>query len=268
MPYRRLPNTDAARLRAMRTALKRGEELPPQKMAFSAKTFVRLTMFLPQFEQNLKQHKISAMSRNRKSRDYSEVTRKARMYLIHFIRVMNMAIARGELPPETRTWYGLGVNDTTVPSLNREDELLTMGKRVIEGEEMRIRRGGSPITNPTIAVVKVWFNRFVEKVNFHTSKINNAGNFENRIPELRKDADSIILDIWNEVEKTHASLPADLRKEYNERYGLVYFLRKEEIAKHENGDMINNIAQPADITFALVNQSLNLNRSFITEIKE
>jgi hypothetical protein len=252
----------------MKTALKRGEELPPHKMAFSAKTYVRLTMFLPQFEQNLKQHKISAMSRNKKSRDYGEVTRKARTYLIHFIRVMNMAIVRGELPPETRTWYGFGINDTTVPSLNSENELLARGKKVIDGEEMRIRRGGSPITNPTIAVVKVWFNSFVEKVKSQTGGINKAGNFENRLPELRKEADSIILDIWNEVEKTHNNLPAELRKEFNEKYGLVYFFRKEEIAKPGHGDKITNIVQPADISFALVNQSLNLNRSFITEIKE
>lgn len=34
MPYRRLPNTDAARLKALRNALTKGEEIPPFKLAF------------------------------------------------------------------------------------------------------------------------------------------------------------------------------------------------------------------------------------------
>ena len=50
MPYRRLPNTDAARIRALRIALEKGKEVHPSQMAFSPKTVVRLQKFLPQFE--------------------------------------------------------------------------------------------------------------------------------------------------------------------------------------------------------------------------
>ena len=39
---------------------------------------------------------------------------------------------------------------------------MSWGKRIIEGEEFRIRKGASPITNPTIAVVKVRFENFLE----------------------------------------------------------------------------------------------------------
>ena len=49
MPYRRLPNTDAARIRAMKEALKLGKELPPFKLAYSGGTYVRLQAFLPSF---------------------------------------------------------------------------------------------------------------------------------------------------------------------------------------------------------------------------
>ena len=268
MPYRRLPNTDAARLRAMKKALKKGEELPPHKMAFSSKTLVRLTMFLPQFEQKLKQNKISLSAQNKKSRDYDEVARKARMYLTHFIRVMNMAVSRGELPPETRTWYGLTASQTTVPLFNTENDLLTWGKRVIEGEEMRIRKGGSPITNPTIAVVKVRFTKFVDSVNFYTNKNKRADGYNRQISEMRKEADAIILDIWNEVEKTHSSLPDELIKDYNEQYGLVYFFRKEEIKKHEREIITRIYLKPSDLPLALINPALSLSHSFAPEIKK
>ena len=51
------------------------------------------------------------------------------------------------------------------PHLNTENELMSWGRRIIEGEEFRIRKGGSPITNPTIAVVKVRFENFIEALN-------------------------------------------------------------------------------------------------------
>lgn len=231
MPYRRLPNTDTARIRAMKIALGKGTELPPHKLSFSSKTVVRLQKFLPQFEQNIKFYHQALASQNKKSKDYNEILKKARIYLTHFIRVMNMAIYRGDLPVETRAYYGLATNESTVPSLNTENELLSWGRRIIEGEEFRIRKGGSPITNPTIAVVKVRFENFIEALNYHNVLAGKTMVYMEKNNNLRKEADSIILQIWNEVEKTHASLPEDKRKIQSENYGLVYFYRKNEVNK-------------------------------------
>jgi len=231
MPYRRLPNTDAARIRAMKTALEKGKELPPNKIAYSAKTIVRLQKFLPLFEHNIQLQKQSIAQQNKKSRDYSEAARKARIYLTHFIRVMNMAIYRGDLPVETRAYYGLPTNESTVPALNTENELISWGRRIIEGEEFRIRKGGSPITNPTIAVVKVRFENFLEAYEYHKTLAKKTLDYSERTGDMRREADSIILDIWNEVEAAYGSFPEDVRKKECEDYGLIYFYRKNEIEK-------------------------------------
>jgi hypothetical protein len=231
MPYRRLPNTDTARIKAMRIALEKGNELPPHKLAFSSKTIVRLQKFLPQFEYSIKLHRQSLSSQNKKSKDYNEILRKAKIYLTHFIRVMNMAIFRGDLPAETRTQYGMAANESTVPSLNTEKELINWGRRIIEGEEFRIRKGGSPITNPTIAVVKVRFENFIEALNFHTAYAKKTSDYTAKNSSMRKEADEIILQIWNEVEAAHASLSEERKKILNEGYGLIYFFRKSELNK-------------------------------------
>lgn len=231
MPYRRLPNTDTARIRAMKTALAKGKELPPHKLAFSSKTVVNLQKFLPQFEHNIQLYRQALASQNKKNKDYNEILRKARLYLTHFIRVMNMAIYRGELPAETRAYYGLSTDDATVPSLNTENELMSWGRRVIEGEELRIRKGGSPITNPTIAVVKVRFGNFIEAWTYHNDHAKKTLTYYDKNEVLRKEADEIILQLWNEVEKSHNSLPEEDRKELSEQYGMVYFYRKSELEK-------------------------------------
>lgn len=231
MPYRRLPNTDAARIRAMRIALEKGRDVPPNQMAYSPKNIVRLQRFLPQFENMIQLQRQSYTSQNNKSKDYAEILRKARLYLIHFIRVMNMAIFRGDLPVEARAFYGLATNESTVPSLNTENELISWGKRIIEGEEYRIRKGGCPITNPTIAVVKVRYQNFLEAWNYQKTIIKRTLDYTEKNYALRKEADDIIIQIWNEVENTHSTLPEDKRMVESENYGIVYFYRKNELNK-------------------------------------
>jgi cation transport regulator ChaB len=231
MPYRRLPNTDVARIRAMKTALKKGSELPPHKLAFTSKSAVQLQKVLPQFEQNIIQYRLALAAQNKNTKDYNEISRKARLYLTHFVRVMNMAIFRGDLPAETRAYYGLATNDCTVPSLNTENEMMSWGRRIIEGEELRIRKGGSPITNPTIAVVKVRFENYLEAWNHNNNLARKTNGYFEKNNIIRNEVDEIILQIWNEVEKTHFSLPEEVRKALNESYGIIYFYRKNEFNK-------------------------------------
>ncbi|HCU18745.1 MAG TPA: hypothetical protein DF818_05650 [Bacteroidales bacterium] len=241
MPYRRLPNTDTARIRAMKIAMQKGQDLPPHKLAFSSKTVVRLQKLLPHFENNIQFYRHSVNVQTTKSKDYNEILRKARIYLTHFLRVMNMAIYRGDLSSETRTYYGMAANESTVPSLNSENELVSWGKRIIEGEEFRIRKGGNPITNPTIAVVKVRYENFVQALFLHNNQAKKNFEFLEKNAALRREADEIILQMWNEVEKSHIDLPEETRKIRNEEYGLVYFYRKNEPEKIKTEDIEDKV---------------------------
>lgn len=235
MPYRRLPNTDSARLRALKTALSLGNETPPHKLAFSPAMLINLRKLVPAFESCLKQQRISLTPQSNKVKDYDEIVRKARIYLSHFLRVMNMAIYRGELPPETRTFYGLQATDSALPPLNTDNELASWGKRVIEGEAYRIRKGGSPITNPTIAVVKVWYGKFLEALEANRLLEEKAAAMTLKTAGLRKEADELILNIWNDIEKHFSDLPDNIRRERCCEYGVVYYHRKNELAVTAEG---------------------------------
>ncbi len=215
----------------MKNALKTSKELPPSKMAISPRSLVSLQRLVPLFENNILMRRQSLAFQYNRTGDYSEILRKARLYLIHFIRVMNMAVLRGDLPPETREFYGIKVNNATVPYLKTESNLISWGRRIIEGEEQRIRKGGSPITNPTIAVVKVRFESFIEANNNLKQQTKRIQDYSAKTALLRKETDNLILQIWNEVEKTFADLPPEIRKKECEKHGIVYFYRKSEKIK-------------------------------------
>jgi hypothetical protein len=229
MPYRRLPNTDIARIKALKKAYQKGKELPPFKLAFSQSTLQKVMSFLPRFEKTMIQQKV-AMN-NQKARNLEHLTqiKKVKMYISHFIQVVNMAIQRGELPLSILDYYKISEYGCKVPPLNTDDEICTIGRNLIEGETARINKGFPPITNPTIAVVKVWYEKFLDACTDQKNLQTVTSRSQKEIASLRPEADEIILTIWNEVENSFKDLPDDLKREKSCEYGLIYVYRKSEL---------------------------------------
>ena len=104
MPYRRLPNTDSARIKAMKVAHEKGNELPPFKLAFSQSMFQKIKSTLSGFENSIIEHRNSLNLHADKNKEYQKRQKKAKLYISHFIQVIDMAIARGDLPPAIRNY--------------------------------------------------------------------------------------------------------------------------------------------------------------------
>ena len=128
---------------------------------------------------------------------------------------------------ETRSFYGIAPGDGTLPSLATENELVAWGKRIIDGEEYRIRKANMPVTNPSIAVVKARYEKFLETCNHYKTINRRAAECVSRTSELRREADELITSLWNEIEASFSSLTEEEKRASAEKYGLVYVFRKE-----------------------------------------
>lgn len=229
MPYRRLPNTDSARLKSLNSAYEKGKELPPFKLAFTPGSFRKMQTFLPQFEQAISEHRNSLNLQVEKNREYQKRLKKVRLYISHFIQVVNLAILRGDMVPETRNYFGFDEDEKKVPSLSSEEEVIRWGQLLIDGERQRREKGMNPITNPTIAVLKVHYDKFMEYHNYQKSLKDRSQRAQDQLNEKRSQVDVVIQQIWNEVEHTFVDLPEEMRREKATEYGLVYVFRKNEI---------------------------------------
>jgi hypothetical protein len=229
MPYRRLPNTDSARLKSLKSAEEKGKDIPPFRLAFSPNSYRKIQSVLPLFESAIQEHKTSLNIQAEKNKEYQKRLRKARLYISHFIQVVNMAISRGDLVPETRNYFGLEDGEKKLPTLNSEEEVISWGEQLIEGEHKRLMKGLNPITNPTIALVKVHFDKFLEYHNYQNSLKKRSQKAQEQLNEKRGVVDGIIQQIWNEVEDTFNDLPEEMRREKATEYGLVYVFRKSEL---------------------------------------
>ena len=229
MPYRRLPNTDSARLKSLKSAHEKGKDLPPFKLAFSPTSFRKMQSVLTVFEGAIFEHKNSLNIQADKNKEYQKRLKKVRLYISHFIQVVNMAISRGDLVAETRNFFELEDEERKVPSLTSEEEVISWGKKLIDGEQKRRNMGLSPITNPTIAVLKVHYDKFMEYHNYQKSLKNRSQRAQDQLNEKRSQVDGVIQQIWNEVENTFNELPEEMRREKSSEYGLVYVFRKNEL---------------------------------------
>ena len=132
---------------------------------------------------------------------------------------------RGEISADSLRYYGLESYQRKVPSLKTDEDLITWGKQLIEGEEARTQEGGTPMANPRIAQLKVNYDRFMIHLKGKQFKHETKENAGEYIQNLRQEADELILNIWNGVEATFAHLPAEEKREKAEEYGVCYVFR-------------------------------------------
>jgi|YNPMSStandDraft_1061717.scaffolds.fasta_scaffold00391_19 hypothetical protein len=232
MPYRRLPNTDSARLRAMKKAMEIAENISIQELAFSFQTLQQLKSVLPYFEQMLHQQKHAIAIQAAKSKELSILAKKARMYISHFYQVLNFCIMRNELPASVRKFYGIRENDTKIPNLLSDKDIIYWGEQLIKGEKERLAKmGGNPITNPTAAVVKVRYDQYVEALHQQKLYQKSTRYATDKIAELRSSVDNVILKIWNEIEEHFSYLNDEEKRNECSKYGIVYVWRP-----YEKGD--------------------------------
>ncbi len=231
MPYRRLPTTDKARIRALEAALNIASSRDAGKLAFSKNTLFELKNIKTNFENHLKHHELDLKIESEKNIEYKAAFEKARLYVSHFIQVLFMNIEREELKEEVLLFYGLQDNPGKVPSLNSEQDILEWGRKVIQGEQKRMVKGGSPIYNPSIALVKVRVEDFHEAAVFQQNLKRNSLRSYDKIQQLRKITNDFIGRMWTEIEDSMVNLPPKHKRQRAQEYGVVYVFRRNEKKK-------------------------------------
>lgn len=238
MPYRRLPNTDQARLRALRTAIEHVERDDFGDLVISYKTLHDAKTYLNVFEKQLSQYQQTLETQVSANKRYQQIVHNARIYISHFIQVFNLSVIRGDIKKDHKIFYQLDPNVHTVPDLSTDGALLNWGKCIIDGENERMRNGGVPIYNPAIAKVKVHYEVYKEYKSTQKLYQNTTNRNWEDLVSLRDKGDAIILDIWNQVEEKFKDEMPYRKLTKCKAYGLVYYYRKGEKELTKESDIM------------------------------
>lgn len=237
MPYRRLPNTDNARIKALKTAIERHNSIFGRGII--SLEIHKLELILRNFEGAYIRYKNSLDTQASANRKFQKLIKNARLYVSHFIQVLNFCVIRSEIKKETKQLYGIEPDNFTVPDLTSNDLLLYWGENVINGEQTRIRQGGAPIYNPAIARVNVAFSQFRDAYFAQKTHQNTTARELENLSMQRQDIDNTLTTLWNQVEAAFANFPPKERLERSKEYGVVYYLRREEREKADLQDEDN-----------------------------
>ena len=97
MPYRRLPKTDAARLKALKTLLDSDDIYTVRNRFIDWKILNRAKTAFERLQTAVEQYQISFQTQTRHNSKIEKLQRNATMYVSHFLQVLLMCTERGEI---------------------------------------------------------------------------------------------------------------------------------------------------------------------------
>ncbi|MBQ7420889.1 MAG: hypothetical protein IJV27_01890 [Prevotella sp.] len=228
MPYRRLPKTDAARIKALKTFLENNDIYTARNRFIDWKVLNRARPIYERLLTAMEQHRISLASQTRNARKIGKLQYNATMYISHFVQVLLMSIDRGEIKRPLLELYGLPPETTTIPNLKSADGIIEWGAKVVAGEKARLKKGGRPIYNPTVGMVSTHYDIFREAYEAQKRLQERTAQALESINRLRPECDEVLLELWNSIEAHFAGLPPERRFAACRKYGVVYYYRRHE----------------------------------------
>lgn len=233
MPYRRLPTTDKTRLYALKTLIENDDIYTVRDRFLNWKDINDAHTAYDRLLTVVTQYELDKSAQARGSKKISPLQRNAMLYVSHFMSVLKMCVERGEIKRSMLQLYGLPTNMSALPNLQTAQPLIEWGGKIIEGEKLRIKKGGRPIYNPTISMVNTHFEIFMDAYAKQKSLQKRTRDNELRLMAMRPEIDALILRIWNQVEQHFNGTTVAERMESCKKYGIIYYLRRKE-RKKEN----------------------------------
>ncbi|MEA2041049.1 MAG: hypothetical protein U9N85_00665 [Bacteroidota bacterium] len=228
MPYRRLPNTDKARMRAIETAYEIGKKTVPTELAFNQKLFIETSKMYDYFQHFLEIKKESYKNRIAVNKIFNKQFKKTKLYLSHFIQVFNMAIQRNEIDQSERRYFDIKPDDHIVPEILTIEDILYWGEKIINGNMQRELDNKNRIYNPKPALVKIEFENFRDILQRKNKLTSVHERYSDNIKEIRQNCDKLICQIWDKTEEYYSDFPSEKKRELSANYGVVYVERKKE----------------------------------------
>jgi hypothetical protein len=227
MPFRQLPRSVAELQQALTNAKTKSDNTSGPLQAFSAGTKTTLNTFLPTYNTEIGEMNGALVQQVNASLAEDLSLAVNRMFISHFFQVFNLGVERGIFAAGDRVFYGLDANQTEIPSLGQESEIIFWSGKIATGDADRMAASATavPMVNPTPAEVAAVHVDFLTKHSDQSTKKDTFDTEQEDVAALFDDALALVEDIWDEVEFTyrHEDPPSKRRKA--REWGVVYETR-------------------------------------------
>lgn len=237
MPTRRLPNSLAAVLRLLKAAEATYNATLPADRAIPTEQFNQIntsntTSLLSRLIKEANEVDAAQALQAPLTNTTSIAAARCTMFVSHFHRVLDLAIARGDISLGARAYYGRTVTDGPIPDLDTYAAVLAAADKIDTGETQRLLDEGSsqvPMAQPSADQVRTARTAF-------RNALDNSNAAQARTDEEREDvtplyteAQALAVDLMDTVEFFYRADkdPASFRHKCR-RWGVVYFFEDHE----------------------------------------
>ena len=173
--------------------------------------------------------------RNDKAREQAKCVRAKDMYILltykfnkYFIYALNGQIDLGMHPgttgfrPEDRLYYGLGLNQLSLPTMLTESQILRVTNDVISGEITRTGDGGTPIALPTLLQItdnKTITDTKIDALIPAKEELNTA---QSDVTESKAIGIDLYDELHDQLELAFRDLDDEKRRKLMREWGILY----------------------------------------------
>lgn len=223
MPHRRLPRSDIQRFQALKAANDEVTRLGEgTTLAISPETKTKLDAVWPQFRNEYNEREQALGTQTAATTAMTTAGQTLRQAVKHMITVLNMAIERGKLPPEERSFFQISPNDSNLPDMASRPNLLHWATAVVQGEQARIDGGRPALAWPDLAEVSEALTAYEAAIETAKAGQDQYNKEQEDVEALRDAADDCILDVWDDVEFAYRRDAPSSRRQKARSYGVVY----------------------------------------------
>lgn len=222
MPRRLLPNSNPTRNNALKAVNDMKAVTPPADVPLTPATVTRFDAFYPTYKTHFLAVQVALSAQSALTNQIKTAKQAAAWIVADFIDAMQNAVRRGKFDASVRGMYGLPVTHPLRPAIETEQQILSWGEQVHDGETARIAAGGAPITFPSLAEVDAAVTNF-KNLNLQQAAAKSAyDNAQETLQNDNTEADKLILKLWNEIEAAYdtGDKPSTRRKARD--WGVVY----------------------------------------------
>lgn len=233
---RKLPRSIDERLSALRVADQKAGKVTETggELVFSQNSYQKLKTIRSKFEKETQEKHDALVAQSDATQEKRAVLNRLTMFISHFIQGFNNAIGRKIFKVADRAYYGLDVNDDTVPVITKESDAVQWADNIIKGEKSRLENNGEPMAMPSADEVETAYNDLLAKDQTQSMLKDEYDKEQEDVEKLLDEVDHFIkFKIWDEVEFFFREDAAPSKRRKCREWGLVYVTDEGEILEDE-----------------------------------
>lgn len=219
---RDLPQTIIDRYEALALSQNKRSSLPPGTNPFTPATDLRLTNMWADFDAKRTAIITAKTAYNNGTPVKAQSANTLRLFISHFIQVFNFGVARGKYPVGDRASYDLPVEDSPLPDLTKDSDLLLWANNIVNGDALRVAAGGAAMANPDAAEVNTAKNTYHTNFDLQSNRKDALDSAQEAMESILPEADKVIKKVWDELDTFYNEETDESRRENMREWGVVY----------------------------------------------